>query len=114
MEEQLKKYLKLLFDYYYEIEQGNFWVNAEKTLNSSLWIVGLFNVLFKKNIIAKGEWEEGIALAKKQYKKEIELVEQRIEESKRKVEKIEEEIQKNNDEQTDLEKITRELFEKYL
>ena len=114
MEEYLKKYLKLLFDYYYQIEQGNFWVNTEKTLNSLLWTVGLYNALFKKNVITKKEWEEGITLAKKQYEKQIKLVEQKIEESKQKVDKIEKEILKKNDEQSDLEKIVRELFEKFL
>lgn len=114
MEEYLKKYLKLLFDYYYQIGQGNFWINTKKILDSSLCIVGLYNALFKKNIITDEEWEEGVTLAKKQYKKEIKSIEQRIEESKRKIEKIEKEVQKNSNEQTDLEKIARELFEKYL
>lgn len=114
MEKYLKKLLKFLLGYYYEIEQGNFWVNTEKTLNSSLWTVGLYNALFKKNVITNEEWKEGVTLAKKQYEKEIKLVEQKIEESKQKVDKIEKEILKINDEQSDLEKFARELFEKYL
>lgn len=53
--------LKLVLEYFDEIRQGDFCIQIEKIVNSTIHTMGLYYALFKKGIITRDEWNEGIS-----------------------------------------------------
>ena len=53
--------LKLVLEYFDEIRQGDFCIQSEKIVNSTIHTMGLYYAFFKKGIITRDEWDEGIS-----------------------------------------------------
>lgn len=101
---------ELILKYYEEIIFCNFWDNRGKIADIMIWISALCNLLIKKGIITKDEFDEGVSTAKKHHEETTNLIEKELELHKNKKENLEKEIKKHNEEQEKMNETMKEIF----
>lgn len=102
--------LQPIIDYCDEIRLIDFWTHRQKIVDSMILTTGLLNALLKKEIISDEEFSEGFSLAKKQFEKEVNELEQNIKMHTDKKGKLEKELLGETEKQEETEKILQDIL----
>ena len=102
--------LKLVLEYFDEIRQGDFCIQSEKIVNSTIHTMGLYYALFKKGIITRDEWDEGIATMQNVYSKELHEAKEKVRIHDENARKIEEKMNAKNKKQENMKNTIKDIF----